>query len=59
MGEVYIYYSQCSLSDVNKGFATVNGGKVNRGAGYELEILCVYHFYGPKPYIDKPRTRSY
>ena len=29
-----IYYSQCSLSDVNKGFARVTGGNVNRGAGY-------------------------
>ena len=36
--------------DVNKAFARVTGGKVNRGAGYGLEILCVY---GPKPYIDK------
>ena len=35
--------------DVNKG------GKVNRGAGYGLEIQCVYQFYGPKPYIDKLR----
>ena len=31
----------------------VTGGKVNRGAGYGLEIPCVYQFYGPKPYIDK------
>ena len=28
--------------DVNKAFARVNGGKVNRGAGYGLEIQCVY-----------------
>jgi len=27
--------------------------KVNQGAGYGLEIPCVYQFYGPKPYIDK------
>ena len=39
--------------DVNKAFARVTGGKVNRGAGYGLEIPCVYQFYGPKPYIDK------
>ena len=38
--------------DVNKAFAR---GKVNRGAGYGLEIPCVYQFYGPKPYIDKLR----
>ena len=29
--------------------------KINRGAGYGLEIPCVYEFYGPKPYIDKLR----
>ena len=39
--------------DVNKAFAGVTGDKVNRGAGYGLEIPCVYKFYGPKPYIDK------
>ena len=39
--------------DVNK--TRVTGGKVNRGAGYGLEIQCVYQFYGPKPYIDKLR----
>ena len=36
----------------------VTGGKVNRGAGYGLEIPCVYQFYGPKPYIDKLREVS-
>ena len=41
--------------DVNKAFARVTGGKVNQGAGYGLEIPCVYKFYGPKPYIDKLR----
>ena len=41
--------------DVNKAFARVTGGKFNRGAGYGLEIPCVYEFYGPKPYIDKLR----
>ena len=41
--------------DVNKAFARVNGGKVNRGAGCGLEIPCVTQFYGPKPYIDKLR----
>ena len=27
---------------MNKAFARVTGGKVNRGAGYGLEIQCVY-----------------
>ena len=39
--------------DVNKAFARVTGGKVNRGAGYGLEIPCVYQFYESKPYIYK------
>ena len=34
--------------DVNKSFARVTGGKVNRGAVYGLEKQCVYQFYGPK-----------
>ena len=38
--------------DVNKAFSRVTEGKVNRGAGYGLEMPCVYQFYGPKPYID-------
>ena len=29
------------------------GEKVNRGAGYGLEIPCVYRLYGPKVYIDR------
>ena len=36
--------------DVNKAFARVTGGKVNRGAGHRLETI-----YGPKPYVDKIR----
>ena len=39
--------------DVNKAFAEVTGEKVNRGAGYGLEIPCVYRLYGPKVYIDR------
>lgn len=39
--------------DVNKAFAEVTGGKVNRGAGYGLEIPCVYRIYGPKTYVNK------
>ena len=39
--------------DLNKAFAEVTGGKVNRRAGYGLEVPCVYGLYGPKVYIDK------
>ena len=27
--------------------------KINRGAGYGLEIPCIYRLYGPREYIDK------
>ena len=39
--------------DTNSGFAKVVGEKVNRGAGYGLEIPCVYTLHGPKPHIEK------
>ena len=34
--------------DVNKAFARVTGGKVYQGAGYGLEIPCVYQFLWTK-----------
>ena len=39
--------------DINKGLVGVTGPKINRGAGYGLEVPCTYHFYGPKSFIDK------
>ena len=45
--------SQFLMRDVNKAFAEVTGETVNRGAGYGLEIPCVYRLYGPQVYIDK------
>ena len=47
------YLSRFLARDVSKAFAIVTGAKVNRGAGYRLEIPCVYRIYGPKIYIDK------
>ena len=47
------YLSRFLARDVNKAFADVTGGKVNRGAGYGLEIPCVYRIYGPKTYVHK------
>lgn len=40
------YFSRFLAKDVNKAFAEVTAGKVNRGAGYGLEIPCVYRMYG-------------
>ena len=42
-----------SVRDVNKGLVEVTGPKINRGAGYGLEIPCTYHFYGAKSFIGK------
>ena len=45
--------SQFLRRDINKGFVEVTGDRVNRGAGYGLEIPCTYRFYGPKLYTDR------
>ncbi len=41
--------------DVSKAFAEVTGAKVNRRAGYGLEIPCIYRLYGPPVYIERMR----
>ena len=43
--------SQFLRRDCNKGFAIVTGSKVNRGAGYGLEVPCTSKLYGPRPYV--------
>ena len=37
--------------DGNNGFAEITGNKVNRGAGYGLEVPCIYCLYGPERFI--------
>ena len=39
--------------DCNKGFVEVTGSHVNHGAGYGLEVPCIYRLYGPQPYTEK------
>lgn len=39
--------------ECNKGFAEVNGNCVNRGAGYGMEVPCIYRLYGPTMYIQR------
>ena len=34
--------------EVNTGFAEVTGSRVKRGAGYGLEIPCIYRFMDQK-----------
>ena len=38
--------------EFNKGIVHVTGVKVNRGAGYGLEVPCIYRLYGPKAYLE-------
>ena len=45
--------SQFLRRDCNQGFVEVTGEKINRGAGYGLEIPCTYKLYGPRPYIER------
>ena len=41
----------------NKGTVEVTGEKVNRGAGYGLEVPCIYRLYGPKCYVDRAQDK--
>ena len=46
----------CFLNrNVNKGIVEVTGERINRGAGYGLEIPCKYRLYGPKKHVDTLR----
>lgn len=38
--------------NVNKGTVQVTGERINRGAGYGVEIPCKYRLYGPKVYTE-------
>lgn len=42
--------------DGNTAFAEIAGNKVNRGAGYGLEVPCVYKFYGIQRFIERLET---
>jgi len=37
---------------INKGTLEVTGKRINRGAGYGLEIPCKYRLYGSKRHVD-------
>ena len=39
-----------------KAFGEITGAMDNRGAGYGLEVPCVYRLYGPNVYVDKLRS---
>lgn len=46
-------FSRFLERDFNKGTVHITGEKVNRGAGYGLELPCVYRLYGPKPFVER------
>ena len=35
------------MRDMNKAFTEITGAKLSRGAGYGLEVPCVYSLYEP------------
>ena len=43
---------------VNKGMVEVTGRRINRGAGYGMEIPCKYRLYGPKGISTSSRNLS-
>ena len=51
-----VLFSQFLLRTCNKGTAEVMGSKLNRGAGYGLEIPCKYRLYGPAAYLKRLQT---
>ena len=57
VGHIFLNISavvSCFLQrDFNKGFTIVTGDRVNRGAGYGLEVPCTYKFYGPELYVKQ------
>ena len=39
--------------ECNKGFAEVTGNCVDQGAGYGMEVPCIYRLYGSTIYIQR------
>ena len=46
-------FSRFLKGDFNKAIVEITGDKVNRGAGYRLELPCKDRLYDPKLYMDK------
>ena len=49
-------FTQFLKRGFNKGIVKVTGELVNRGAGYGLEIPCIYTLYGPPSYVERVRS---
>ena len=57
VGHVPLSNSKCISFFLSKvgcsGFCEVTGNRVNHGAGFGLEVPCIYRFYGPTLYIKR------
>ena len=53
LAPIFSYFLQ---RDFNKASLEIIGDRINRGAGYGVEVSCVYRLYGPKAYVDKIRV---
>ena len=49
-------FSQFLRKGFNEGTVKVTGERVNRGAGYGLEVPCVYTIYGPTAYTERAKS---
>ena len=49
-------FSHFLMRTCNKGIVEVTGARINRGAGYGLEVRCIYRLYGPAAYIERLKT---
>ena len=45
-------FSNFLAREFNKETVYITGERTNRGAGYGLEVPCVYRLYGPKAFVD-------
>ena len=44
--------------EFNKGLVEITGKQVNQGAGYGLEVPCIYLLYGPTKYTQVLQTTT-
>ena len=57
---IHVNVNRCELiksrflrRDCNNGFVEVTGNCVNRGAGYGMEVPCIYRLYGLHVYVER------
>ena len=52
-------HASISKERCQHGVAKVTRAKINRGAGYGLEIPCIYQPYGPRECINRMKEIIY